>query len=224
MNFLFNDSATPTYSRAHIALFRHMLATPLTTLECLIGEVVLDNDLNSRPEKKVVTSCFKRIRDTLEYFTQIHERKVDTFNVESLLNSINVYYAEEDTSITFYYQSESCKKVKLKTFRFLLEEAFICLINNALEAQSNLKNSFISITVFVKESSIYFAIRDYGCGIPWWQQFIVSKAFISFKRNGTGVGLSFAQEVITKKLNGSLKIYSRTGFGTEVICSIPLNQ
>ena len=224
MNFLFNDSATPTYSRAHIALFRHMLATPLTTLEYLVEEIIPSHNTIRWSKKKSVVSCFKRIKDTLSYFTEIRKRKADTFTVESLLSSINMYYVGEDKNITFNYQSDSCKKIKLKVSRFLLEEVFICLINNALEAQSNFINPFISITVFIKDSSVYFAIRDYGCGIPWWQQFIVSKAFISFKTSGTGVGLSFAQEVVSKKLHGSLKIYSKVGFGTEVICSLPLNQ
>jgi C4-dicarboxylate-specific signal transduction histidine kinase len=224
MNFLFNDSATPTYSRAHIELFRHMLATPLTTLEYLVEEIIPSHNTITWSKKKSAVSCFKRIKDTLSYFTEIRKRKADTFTVESLLSSINMYYVGEDKNITFNYQSAKSRKLKIKASRFLMEEVFICLINNALEAQSNFVSPFISITVFIKNSSVYFAIRDYGYGIPWWQQFIVSKPFISFKRQGTGVGLSFAQEVITKKLNGSLKIYSRVGFGTEVICSLPLNH
>jgi C4-dicarboxylate-specific signal transduction histidine kinase len=224
MNLLFTDTDYPASSRAHVALFRHMLATPLTTLECL-AEVhrSKQQQVDANISQKSIADCFKRIHQILDIFSlQLH--KPSTFTVESMLISVKSYLAKNQEQITFHYQSEACKKFKLHCNRFLLEEAFVCLLNNAIESQSQLKQPLVLISVFVKQRQLHISIKDFGCGIPWWHRYFVGKPFISFKPKGTGLGISFAKQVLSEELKGNISIYSNNSFGTEIICSIPLHR
>ena len=73
---------------------------------------------------------------------------------------------------------------------------------------------------------IEIIVTDNGNGIP---QSIIDKIFQPFfttkpTGQGTGLGLSLAYDIITKEHNGTLKVESKEGEGTDVYNSITNNS
>ena len=104
-----------------------------------------------------------------------------------------------------------------------LEQVFVNLIGNALEALPDKRKAVSIETRYEKEKrEIEVKIRDEGEGIP---QAIVSRImdpFFTTKRakGGTGLGLSIAMRIVTLH-NGEIRIQSVEGQGSSVIVKLP---
>ena len=68
-------------------------------------------------------------------------------------------------------------------------------------------------------------IKDNGCGIPEEARAKIFDPFFTTKEvgEGTGLGLSISHGIIEKH-NGTIKVNSKVGIGTEFIISLPLTQ
>jgi signal transduction histidine kinase len=103
------------------------------------------------------------------------------------------------------------------------------LINNAFYATNEKKkvedSSYApTVTIVTKKlnSTIEIKVSDNGNGIP---QNIIDKIFQPFfttkpTGEGTGLGLSLAYDIITKEHNGTIKVESKEGEGSEFIVQI----
>jgi signal transduction histidine kinase len=106
------------------------------------------------------------------------------------------------------------------------------LFNNAFYAVNEKRKNLTGledllglVTVQTKKISdkVEIVVRDNGNGIP---QNIIDKIFQPFfttkpTGQGTGLGLSLAYDIITKEHNGTIKVESKEGEGSEFIIQLP---
>lgn len=93
------------------------------------------------------------------------------------------------------------------------------LINNAAEA-FHIPGGEITLTLDTRDESICLQIKDNGCGIPAEKLSEVLKMGVSFKKNGSGLGLSYAKRAI-ESWGGTLQLHSIVGQGTTVDIQLP---
>ncbi|MGK7389332.1 MAG: sensor histidine kinase [Candidatus Cyclobacteriaceae bacterium M2_1C_046] len=113
-------------------------------------------------------------------------------------------------------QDYSFKELKVRLDHELIEQVIINLIKNSLEALEGQNNGVIKIQLQkIENYKIQIKIADNGSGMD---KETLEKIFIPFfttKKKGTGVGLSFARQVL-KLHGGSITVNSDIGKGTEI--------
>jgi signal transduction histidine kinase len=88
-----------------------------------------------------------------------------------------------------------------------VEQVLINLIKNAVEAISNKKNGIIQLKAFRSEEDIIVQVEDNGIGIP---HDIIEDIFVPFyttKKNGSGIGLSLAKQIMQNH-SGTISVIS----------------
>ncbi len=103
-----------------------------------------------------------------------------------------------------------------------LKEVFTNLIFNAFDAMPEGGELFLQ-TRKQGEDTVVAIVRDTGTGIPpKIKQKIFDPFFTTKGERGTGLGLSLVYKIITTH-NGTIKVNSETGQGTEFIITLPIS-
>ena len=107
---------------------------------------------------------------------------------------------------------------------FELEQVFINIINNAIDAHEGLPDGSIHITTRLNSSGkgLVATFADSGSGMP---NEIVERIFDPFFTTkpvgkGTGLGLSISYSII-RHMGGKISVHSEVGKGTEFIVFLP---
>ncbi len=186
---------------------RNLLNTAIARVSEIVGDLSnlqhveisgpassVDNSLMSIPILALVTDLVEEIR----------ARSKETPELD-----INVELVEGPFSV--------CALIHPPTFKRALSN----ILNNAVEAMADVKIKSIHIECKSDDRTTHISIADTGPGIPKDLIGHIGKKGFSFgKSNGSGLGLSYAQEVL-KACGGSLLIESSLGNGTRVCLSIP---
>ena len=106
-----------------------------------------------------------------------------------------------------------------------MQQVFLNLLNNAIDAISKNGHIFISTTFAREESLVAVHIRDDGPGMDKDVQKRIFDPFFTTKNvgEGTGLGLSISYSIISK-LGGSIRFESEVGQGTEFIILLPVKH
>ncbi len=110
--------------------------------------------------------------------------------------------------------------------QFLLEQAFINLLDNAVKYTS--ENGTIGFKTKLNSDKISVEIFDTGIGIPKeaipriFERFYRVDKDRSRKEGGTGLGLSIVKHVINIH-SGDIQVESEIGKGTKFIINLPIN-
>lgn len=225
MQFIFSKSLSLADAQPQLAVFKHMLATPISTLACLSQNDCLLEKNELQEQQKIAKKCYKRI---LSIFSQLGtERTVErrSIRVASFLEGLVYYFPPQSVTLKVIYQNKATKNCKVFTNQLLLEEALVCLINNAIEAhkQEHKDIPLIVLAAFVKEKKLFISIRDFGPGINWKNWLVQQLTPFSSKHPGNGLGLLFARHVFGS-LGGEAKLHKRESCGAEVMCVLPIAQ
>ena len=105
----------------------------------------------------------------------------------------------------------------------LFNNAFYATNEKSKSADENYK-PLVSIRTKKINDKVEIIVSDNGNGIP---QNIIDKIFQPFfttkpTGQGTGLGLSLAYDIITKEHNGTIKVESKEGEGSEFIIQLPI--
>lgn len=95
--------------------------------------------------------------------------------------------------------------------KFRLEQAFINIINNAIEAMSG--EGILTISALVVDNQTCIEISDTGCGIPEETQMEIYKPFYTSKSDGFGLGLSIVKDIVDAH-GGRIEVLSKPNAGT----------
>lgn len=101
-----------------------------------------------------------------------------------------------------------------------LNQVFLNIIKNSIEAIDLNKKSFIKVSVSVDKSVKVF-IEDNGIGMNDYVLSKISEPFYTTKPNGTGLGVLLSNEIISAH-KGSIEYESEEGVGTMVVITLPL--
>lgn len=95
----------------------------------------------------------------------------------------------------------------------LIEQVFINIIKNAIEALKNINNSEITVELINEGNAQVINIKDNGPGIP--PEFLdnIFTPFFTTKENGSGIGLSLSRQIM-RLHNGTLTVSSQIDVGT----------
>lgn len=109
------------------------------------------------------------------------------------------------------------ENLQLRADPELLEQAFINLMNNAVEALENCADPKIDIVFeLIELGRIRITVTDNGTGIKKDDMENVFIPFFTTKRGGSGIGMSIVRQIV--KLNGgSIHIESQVDEGTSVV-------
>lgn len=103
-----------------------------------------------------------------------------------------------------------------------LNQVFLNIIKNSIEAIDLNKKSFIKVSVSVDKSVKVF-IEDNGIGMNDYVLSRISEPFYTTKPDGTGLGVLLSNEIISAH-KGSIEYESEEGVGTMVVITLPLYQ
>lgn len=112
-------------------------------------------------------------------------------------------------------------QVKVQIDRGQMEQVLINLIKNAKESGS--KPEEVSLAVTHENHQVIFSVCDAGAGMSEQQLQQALLPFFSTKQQGTGLGLTLCNEIVTAH-GGTLRIANREGSGLEVKVLLPVES
>jgi two-component system, NtrC family, sensor kinase len=159
------------------------------------------------------------IAKELLQFSQIQETILLPMDVNQVLNSaISLLNDKFDNITVTLQQEEGLSKVELNATK--LEQVFLNVINNAIEAMEGNGKLFIKTKQVNK--TVHIVVSDNGTGISQEQLLKIFDPFFTTKESisGTGLGLSISHGIIEQH-RGSIKMINNKIGGVDTIIILP---
>ncbi len=178
---------------------------------------------------KCVNSIFKsvercaKITHQLLGFAKRMEPKFEQISLSELINEVVSFVYREAiiNNISINVRNLQNEDIILTSDRGLLQQVFVNILNNALEAIS--ENGRIDISFArVENDFVEIKISDTGKGIPEKDLPHIFEPFFTTKKEyGTGLGLSITYGIV-KKLGGTITVESQENVGTTFKIVLPI--
>jgi len=104
-----------------------------------------------------------------------------------------------------------------------LHHALLNIVTNAADAVAGRPSPCICIEVQGNGELAWLTVEDNGCGMNDEQLQQLFQPFFTSKPEGNGLGLVITRKLLAK-MDGSLEITSREGFGTRAVVTLPLHD
>lgn len=111
--------------------------------------------------------------------------------------------------------------ISFKADQHLIEQVFINLFKNAMEALEATEHSVIDFSVKLDGKQLIFQVKDNGPGIP---EAVLPNIFVPFfttKAEGSGIGLSLSRQIV-RAHGGHLTVESSQGAGCLIRVELPV--
>jgi len=202
----------------------HELATPLTTMAVVAGEIGREAVTSAqRRDANILVAQIEACRQTLSNLLSAadHTRaegggreRVDTL-VEAIARRFRTLRPE--VALKSLSQGES--PAPEIYFDRALQQAILALLDNAADASSR----DVEMTTRWKPDVLHVSIGDRGSGMPVDSLDKVGRVFFTTKQpgKGTGLGLVLAANAV-RDLGGTLRWENRVGGGTQAEMLLPL--
>lgn len=116
------------------------------------------------------------------------------------------------------YNITGDKDIKVYADSGLLEQVFINLCSNAVDAME--RNGTLEVKISRVETEVRIEFADTGKGIPSEDMTKIFDHFFTNKENGTGLGLTIVYSIIERH-NGKIAVKSEPDKGTTFIITLP---
>lgn len=197
----------------------HELRNPLSsirTIASLVAEDLSPHDSNHR-DLILIVSEVDRLNRTLQRMLDF-ARPPDIENritypdqvIERLVSIMDHYAKEKSTRVEIVLQ---CPLLTIEASDASLNEIFMNLIKNAIEAASETGNGVVRIESFCHNAMYQVSVSDNGNGIEAERLTKIFLPFETSKSTGTGLGLYIVSERV-REIGGSIRIRSEQGQGT----------
>jgi signal transduction histidine kinase len=196
----------------------HDIRSPIAALN-----VLSESDDLPEEEKTLLATVSNKLKeitqDLHEQGKDLREEKIsldeeEKSNLVSLLQELKKEKELEfkkSIKVTLLFGPET-ERVNVPIKRITLSRILSNIVNNAVEANS----SEVLVETKHENSECFLTISDNGKGISQDQlERVLEKGYSFEKSSGTGLGLSYAKEVMENS-GGHLKISSRLGQGTQI--------
>ncbi|CDZ77998.1 Osmolarity sensor protein EnvZ [Legionella massiliensis] len=199
-----------------VTAISHDLRTPLTRLK-LRMEYLSDNPHFAKMMNDI-NDMEMMIRETLDYFKDAHDEKMQRFDLVAMLQSLCEDAADLNLDVKF---NSNAEKLIYSGSVNLLKRAFSNLINNAL-----FYGNQALVTIEKTKEQIEISIEDNGAGL---RESELEQVFTPFYRGessrsretgGTGLGLTIAREIIQLH-QGKISLTNRVQGGLKAQVSFP---
>ncbi len=220
-NFFFKPKVFSSLMRLeNNFVFQHACMTPLTILSCSLEAI---EDTSSKKEMQdSIESAKLAVSKLSEIILSTTKNATDTksFIVFQTLNELVILFKRKH-NCTIEFSNLIEDDQELQGSKLYFQEMIICLLNNAVEAYSNIKNAYVSLVVRKVKNTIFVHVVDYASGMSLLAQKMALIEGISYKEKGLGLGLFFSKKTVEEQFNGEMNIYSRLGLGTHIQIIIP---
>ncbi|RJP16599.1 MAG: sensor histidine kinase [Candidatus Abyssobacteria bacterium SURF_5] len=166
----------------------------------------------------------KLITEGLLGFARKTETKIDTFDIRSLISDVvgMIERRAQVENIRIVQEYEASLPVILSD-QLQLQQVFLNLLNNAIDALKPKRGGEIRITASSADDEMSIAVTDNGTGIPAEHMEKIFLPFFTTKPvgQGTGLGLSTCYGII-ERLGGQIMVSSELNVGTVFTVRLPL--
>lgn len=195
-------------------------------LDFLLEEIPLAFEQSS-DGVRTITSIVQALR---EFSYPGSKEKTPTDINKAVLNTLTIARNE------WKYSCEVCTELDerlplVPCYPAEFNQAILNLVTNAVDAieaeierERYLKGT-ITIKTMRKEDWAVLQFEDNGCGIPEVNLSRIFEPFFTTKEigKGTGQGLAITHNIIAKKLQGTIQVFSEPDIGTRFLIRLPLN-
>ena len=214
--------------RKLIKVLRHEILnsiTPISTLtETIIsilnnkdGDLIKLSELNEedlddiRESMKSIKSRSEGLFDFVNIYREIDripKPRFENISISNLIDSTIVLFKNQltENNIKLNISFES-NEFTLNADVSLIQQVFINLLKNSIEALENITNPEINISISISENCLKVDIIDNGCGIPENQINQIFVPMFTTKEKGSGIGLFLSQQIMQLH-KGSIKVIS----------------
>lgn len=203
----------------------HEIRTPLTILSGNLNR--LNDKVSHTPEGKVMEQQILKIKKIVDDVLDLSKMDTGTFTMREEPIQVQGFIQKVYTSFHSNFQNKNIdyqlinyldSNVALFADKVFLERALNNIIHNAYKYTP--EHGIVHLILdHDEQGGIYIKVKDNGIGIAPEEQEKIFDQFYQINNDinssgGSGVGLAFSKEVITK-LGGSLKVHSESGKGSE---------
>ncbi|MBU1121166.1 MAG: PAS domain-containing protein [Candidatus Omnitrophica bacterium] len=171
---------------------------------------------NAESANRIITDLleFAKPREIIFKISSVTEQ------IESALNMVKTRFSKQGVRLAKRF-SRRLPRVLLDEKR--IEEAFLNLLINSLDAMPAGGKLYIGAYPDLKNNEIVINFSDTGCGILPENLNKILDPFFTTKKSGTGLGLSLVAQIISYH-KGKIDINSKYGKGTEIAVRIPISR
>lgn len=216
-----------------VSTISHEIRNPLTlvysTLQLIedrypnVLEIEYWSDLLSDVE------YMKLLLEELSAYNNSNRLNLSEMNPNTFFKTLALQFASSliDTDIQFSSRiAPHLPSIQGDTIK--LREVFLNLLSNARDAvlsshHSHKEKPCISFSVHSQADCLCIQIQDNGCGILPEHARSVFDPFVTYKKNGTGLGLPIAERIITAH-GGTIQFTSSVELGTTFTLTLPVKQ
>jgi len=214
-----------------IHMIAHQWRQPLSTITLQISNLhfkrLLGENVPIKDSDKILSEISNTIvylSDTIDDFQTYFRpnKEQEEIEVHELLNrAINLTLSRtQDMSIQIVNDKKS--DVLIKTYVNEMVQVILNLINNALDALSEIDKDDAKLLVYARELDeiVYIYVEDNANGISDENLEHIFEPYFSTKgKNGTGLGLYMSQMIVEKQFHGEILVESSSS-GTKFIVEI----
>ncbi len=206
----------------------HEIRNPLNAIQILTQRIEREIQPEERDREKfiqftrVIREEIKRLNEIVKQFlnfTSIKQPDFKKCNPLDIAKDIvlleNGVAHQKDINIKLKINK---KPVFIKADSYLLKQALVNVIKNAIEATPEYGKIIVSISQNNKTTD--FIIEDNGIGMNEEEREKAFNLYFSTKNHGTGLGLAITRRIVDQH-NGEIIIQPRKSNGTIIIIRIP---
>lgn len=204
----------------------HEIRNPLGIIKSIAQTIKASNKLNEMDTEgmEIIISEVDRangvIKEILD-FSKIERGVLININLNELVHDvIKITHNFVETSLVTIV-TEIAPDISCLVDVGKMKQVFMNLIMNAVDAMPN--GGFITIKGNVRDKKVIISVSDNGMGISKEKIDNIFNPFYTTKDSGTGLGLSITHKII-KEHNGTIRVNSTLGIGTEFLIELPNNS
>ncbi len=208
---------------------RHEIGNPLNSIKMTLS--VLKNSLDHFDRQAVENYILRSLGElakiefllkSLKNFTIYDRMELESFNTDQFFLKFMDLIREDcqTRSIRLEYVNQVRERDFIIDFR-AFQQVLLNIIGNAFDALSAVDRPMLTLTASLQGDFVSVVIADNGVGMDDKQLSHIFKPFFTNKKGGSGLGLVIAKKM-TVQMNGSIRVQSVKGRGTEVIIMVPL--
>lgn len=204
--------------------FLHEVKNPLSILKGNVSLMELSEpDLKESARWVSIKNNLNHLCNILDDFSTLSKMTTlekSTYNVVTCITSVQAMFSgtSADRNIKINMGNEPTDRIMIHGDRSKIKHAMINLMKNAFEACKD--GATVCIYGRQHEDHVALTVSDNGCGMNEDVKSTATSPFITYKENGTGLGLALVQWIV-KQHGGQLKIESREGSGSRITMIFP---
>ena len=211
-----------------LSLFKvtHEIKNPIAVCKGYLDMLNVNNQEQVEKYIPIIKGEIERLLTLLEDFMLVNKNNVDldimdiNMLLEEVIDKLKPMLEEKNIELENKLIDD---EIYINGDYKRLNQVFINLVKNSIEAIPNNKKGLISIKNNINKNNLNIIIEDNGVGISNKILKKIKEPFYTTKQRGTGLGVSLSNEIINAH-QGTLEYHSKEGLYTKTIVKIPLYE